>query len=74
MAIEDSESLAGWIAGGPRFLAILVLPALALFIYRRIVKEQVVARRREFEAKLDYERRLKPVHQRALTDQLDFPR
>lgn len=58
MAIEDSESLAGWIAGGTRFLAILVLPALALFIYRRIVKEQVVARRREFEAKLDYERRL----------------
>lgn len=56
--IEETESLAGWIGGATRFLAILLLPAIAIVIYRRIVSAQVRERRLEFEAKLEYERKL----------------
>jgi signal transduction histidine kinase len=56
--IEETESLAGWIGGATRFLAILLLPAIAIVIYRRIVSTQVRERRLEFEAKLEYERKL----------------
>ena len=56
--IEETESLAGWIGGATRFLAILLLPASAIVIYRRIVSAQVRERRLEFEARLDYERKL----------------
>lgn len=56
--IEETESLAGWIGGATRFLAILLLPAIAIIIYRRIVSAQVRERRLEFEAKLEYERKL----------------
>ncbi len=57
-AINETETLAGWVAAGTRFLAILLLPAVAIIIYRRIVRAQVRERRLEFEAKLEYERKL----------------
>ena len=56
--IYETESLAGWIGGATRFLAIILLPAIAIVIYRRIVSAQVRERRLEFEAKLEYERKL----------------
>ncbi len=56
--ISDTESLAGLMGGLTRFLAIVLLPVVALIIYRRIVRTQVRERRIEFEASLQYERKL----------------
>ncbi len=56
--IEETESVAGWIGGATRFLAILLLPAVAIIIYRRILSAQVRERHLEYEAKLEYERQL----------------
>lgn len=56
--ISETETLAGLIGGGTRFLAIVLLPIVALIIYRRIVRSQVRERRIEFEASLQYERKL----------------
>jgi signal transduction histidine kinase len=56
--INDTETLAGWVGAATRFLAILLLPAITIIIYRKIVRTQVRERRLEFEAKLEYERKL----------------
>lgn len=56
--ISDTESLAGLVRGLTRFLAIVLLPVVALIIYRRIVRGQVRERRIEYEANLAYERKL----------------
>jgi signal transduction histidine kinase len=57
-SITETESLAGWVGAATRFLAILLLPAITIIIYRKIVRSQVRERRLEFEAKLEYERKL----------------
>lgn len=56
--IDQTESLAGWVGAATRFLAVLLLPTVAIIIYRRIVRAQVRERRLEFESRLEYERKL----------------
>lgn len=56
--IRETETVAGWVGTGTRFLAILLLPLAAIIIYRRIVRTQVRERRLEFEARLEYEKKL----------------
>lgn len=56
--IGETESLSGLIGALTRFIAIVLLPIIALIIYRRIIRAQVRERRIELEASLEYERKL----------------
>jgi signal transduction histidine kinase len=47
--IEDTEALAGRVAGGVRFLVSLLIPAIAVFSYRVIARRQV----RELQVEAD---------------------
>lgn len=58
LQIGETESLGGVIVGVTRFLAILLLPVTALIINRRIAVIQARERRIEYDASLDYERKL----------------
>lgn len=54
--INQTEERAGLISGVIRFVIILLLPAVALFIYRRIVRGQMREQKRELRVQLEAER------------------
>jgi K+-sensing histidine kinase KdpD len=54
--ISQTEERAGLISGAIRFFIILLLPAVALFIYRRIVRGQMREQKRELRLQLEAER------------------
>lgn len=56
--INATEELAGLVSGAIRFVIILLLPAVALFIYRRIVRRQMRDQKRGLRLQLEAERNI----------------
>ena len=56
--INATEELAGLVSGAIRFAVILLLPAVALLIYRRIVRRQVREQKRDLRLQLEAERKV----------------
>ncbi|MEX1093009.1 MAG: histidine kinase dimerization/phospho-acceptor domain-containing protein [Acidimicrobiia bacterium] len=56
--INATEELAGLVSGTIRFVIILLLPAIALFIYRRIVRRQMREQKRDLRLQLEAERKV----------------
>lgn len=56
--INATEDLAGLVSGAIRFVIILVLPGVALFIYRRIVRRQMRDQKRDLRLQLEAERKV----------------
>lgn len=56
--IDATEELAGLVSGAIRFVIILLLPATALFIYRRIVRRQMRDQKRDLRLQLEAERKI----------------
>lgn len=56
--IDATEELAGLVSGAIRFVIILLLPAIALFIYRRIVRRQMREQKRDLRLQLEAERKV----------------
>jgi signal transduction histidine kinase len=56
--INATEDLAGLVSGAIRFVIILLLPGVALFIYRRIVRRQMRDQKRDLRLQLEAERKV----------------
>lgn len=56
--IDETQTLAVWVSGATRFLALFLIPLMALLVFRRITKTRARERRITYEASLAYERKL----------------